>query len=69
VSEELENTLRSYLSVRGRGAAHELCLNTELTESDISNWLAGRRALPCHKLVAAVGWLISQGRISVTINL
>lgn len=65
----LEGYLKRYLELKGRGAATELCINTDLAASDISNWLAGRRALPSHKLVSAIDWLISSGQASLTFNL
>jgi hypothetical protein len=60
--------LCEWLEREGRGSATLLAKETCLTESDISNWLAKRRALPEWKLVDALQWLVSTGRISVTFH-
>lgn len=65
----LEGYLRKYLELEGRGAATELCINTSLSASEVSNWLAKRRALASPKLVEAIGWLVSSGKMSITFNL
>lgn len=57
--------LKEWMQHNGRGAAALLAQNTTLTESDISNWLAGRRALPDWKLTDALEWLVETRRISV----
>ena len=64
----LGNILREWLEREGRGSAVMLAKETCLTESDISNWLAKRRALPEWKLVDALQWLVSTGRISISFH-
>ena len=60
--------LREWLERMGRGSATLLARETCLTESDISNWLAERRQLPEWKLLDALRWLTSTGRITVTFH-
>lgn len=64
----LGDVLREWLEREGRGSAATLAKETCLTESDISNWLAKRRALPEWKLVDALQWLVSDKRISINFH-
>jgi hypothetical protein len=65
---QCELLLKAWLQDRGRGAAVTLCVHTSLSESEISNWLAQRRALTPHKLVEAISWLINSGEVSVCLT-
>lgn len=65
----LEQKIRQYLEMKGRGAQSEICLNTTITASEMSNWLAGRRPIPAPKLVEIADWLMQQDRIHVTISI
>jgi hypothetical protein len=67
-STALHTALRNYLEYSGRGAAHEICLNTDVSAPELSNWLTGRRALPDHKLVSVFNWLIANGKATITFN-
>lgn len=64
----MEQALRDYLSAAPHGAAAELCENTELTKSVLSNWLHGRAKIAPDKLIQAVDWLLQTGKISLTIH-
>ncbi len=64
----LGDVLKEWLEREGRGAAALLAKETCLKESDISNWLAERRALPEWKLVDALQWLVSDKRISINFH-
>ena len=64
----LHGVLRLYLEEKDRGAAQEICVNTELTAPELSNWLAGRRDIPAHKLIAVISWLLGQQKITITIH-
>lgn len=64
----LGDILREWMEREGRGAAALLAKETCLRESDISNWLAKRRALPEWKLVDALQWLVSDKRISINFH-
>lgn len=61
----LGDIVREWLERHGRGSATLLAKETCCTESDLSNWLANRRALPEWKLVDAFQWLVATNRISV----
>jgi hypothetical protein len=62
---KLGEVLRGWIQFAGRGASATLARSTTLTESDISNWLAGRRQLPDWKLNDAVEWLLRSNRVSI----
>lgn len=64
----LHNALRDYIERTGRGAAAAICLNTDISASDLSNWMAGRRDLPAHKLVSAISWLMEDGRLTYSVH-
>lgn len=64
----LGDILREWIEREGRGSAVTLAKETCCTESDISNWLAKRRALPEWKLVDALQWLVSDKRISINFH-
>jgi len=62
----MEQILREYLTAAPHGAATEICENTELTKSVLSNWMNRRGALTKDKIVQAIDWLIESGKITVT---
>lgn len=64
----LGDIVREWLEREGRGSATLLAKETVCTESDLSNWLAKRRALPEWKLVDALQWLVSDNRISINFH-
>ena len=64
----MESILRAYLEAAPHGASADLCENTELTKSVLSNWLHGRGNIAPEKLVQAVDWLIQTGKLSFTIH-
>lgn len=64
----LHKALRDYIERAGRGAATAICVNTEVSASELSNWMAGRRDLPAHKLVSAISWLMEDGRLTYNVH-
>ena len=64
----LGDIVREWLEREGRGSATLLAKETCCTESDLSNWLAKRRALPEWKLVDALQWLVGSKRISINFH-
>lgn len=65
----IEDILRSAISESPRGTQTRVAANTELTQSEVANWLRGQRPIPPHKLIQAVDYFIDQGVINVDLEI
>lgn len=65
----LEEVLRTVLSESPRGTQAKLAENTELMQSEISNWLRGERPLPAHKLIQAIDYFIEKGVVNIDLEI
>ncbi|MBD3261634.1 MAG: hypothetical protein GF334_08145 [Candidatus Altiarchaeales archaeon] len=65
----LEELLREVIGESPRGTQTEVAANTELTQSEVANWLRGQRPIPPHKLIQAVDYFIDKGVINIDLEI
>lgn len=65
ITEEIKGIIKSC----PRGTATELCANSSLHKTELSNWINGRRQLPEGKTLEILSWLISAGIVNFTTNI